>query len=237
MTCTMPWPGSPRSNRRMPGLARALRAARRAARRRRGKVLARCGRGRWRWRGRAWRRPGRVGQRQAARAPPRPAPGRRRGRAAGGGRCAAATSRRRGRRRHAGPRACRTGSWSSDHHRPTRSCEARRPGRQHSAQRRGVGVMVDLVITGRLRGHAAQHRPGRCGDRGRQGGGGGRARAPSRSRPGRRLIDARGKIVMPGGIDPHVHCNWLSPLPDGTPAYTTGPRWSAAPRCTAAPRP
>src|ERR1700738_1224924 len=28
-----------------------------------------------------------------------------------------------------------------------------------------------------------------------------------------RLIDATGQIVIPGGIDPHVHCNWPMPLP------------------------
>ena len=28
---------------------------------------------------------------------------------------------------------------------------------------------------------------------------------------GARLIDATGKIVMPGGIDPHVHCKWHLP--------------------------
>jgi dihydropyrimidinase len=28
---------------------------------------------------------------------------------------------------------------------------------------------------------------------------------------GGRLIDAKGKIVMPGGIDPHVHCAWYIP--------------------------
>ncbi len=31
--------------------------------------------------------------------------------------------------------------------------------------------------------------------------------------PAGRLIDARGKIVMPGGIDPHVHCSWHMPPP------------------------
>jgi dihydropyrimidinase len=37
------------------------------------------------------------------------------------------------------------------------------------------------------------------------------------------VIDATGKIVMPGGIDPHVHCKWIMPLPDGTIGYTAGP--------------
>ena len=36
----------------------------------------------------------------------------------------------------------------------------------------------------------------------------------------RRLIDMTGKIVMPGGIDPHVHCKWYTPHPDGTVTYT-----------------
>jgi dihydropyrimidinase len=36
----------------------------------------------------------------------------------------------------------------------------------------------------------------------------------------RREIDLTGQIVMPGGIDPHVHCKWYSPLPDGTVLYT-----------------
>jgi len=31
-----------------------------------------------------------------------------------------------------------------------------------------------------------------------------------------RKIDANGKIVMPGGIDPHVHCAWFIPARDGT---------------------
>jgi dihydropyrimidinase len=38
-----------------------------------------------------------------------------------------------------------------------------------------------------------------------------------------RVIDAEGRIVMPGGIDPHVHLKhpWL--LPDGTTLITAGP--------------
>ncbi|HEX2829708.1 MAG TPA: amidohydrolase family protein [Burkholderiales bacterium] len=39
----------------------------------------------------------------------------------------------------------------------------------------------------------------------------------------KRLVDATGKIVMPGGIDPHVHCKWYSPQPDGTVIYTDPP--------------
>ncbi|HVY16676.1 MAG TPA: amidohydrolase family protein [Rhodopila sp.] len=42
--------------------------------------------------------------------------------------------------------------------------------------------------------------------------------------PGARVIDAGGKIVMPGGIDPHVHCKWHMPAPAGEPAtLTAGP--------------
>jgi dihydropyrimidinase len=36
----------------------------------------------------------------------------------------------------------------------------------------------------------------------------------------RRVIDMTGAIVMPGGIDPHVHCKWYSPQPDGSILYT-----------------
>src|ERR1700737_2216933 len=28
-----------------------------------------------------------------------------------------------------------------------------------------------------------------------------------------RVVDATGQIVIPGGIDPHVHCNWPMPMP------------------------
>ena len=38
-----------------------------------------------------------------------------------------------------------------------------------------------------------------------------------------RTIDATGRIVMPGGIDPHVHCKWYSPMPDGTVVHTDPP--------------
>ena len=39
----------------------------------------------------------------------------------------------------------------------------------------------------------------------------------------RRVIDMTGRIVMPGGIDPHVHCKWYSPHPDGSVVYTDPP--------------
>ena len=40
----------------------------------------------------------------------------------------------------------------------------------------------------------------------------------------RRLIDAGDRIVVPGGIDPHVHCAWgLPPNPDGSPAFSEPP--------------
>ncbi len=40
---------------------------------------------------------------------------------------------------------------------------------------------------------------------------------------GARLIDMTGRIVMPGGIDPHVHCAWPMPSPDGGPPQLTMP--------------
>src|SRR3989304_7361536 len=35
-----------------------------------------------------------------------------------------------------------------------------------------------------------------------------------------RVIDATGKIVIPGGIDPHLHCKWQNP---GTQIFSAPP--------------
>jgi dihydropyrimidinase len=41
--------------------------------------------------------------------------------------------------------------------------------------------------------------------------------------PSGRLIDHSGRLVMPGGIDPHVHCAWPMPDPSGGPPSLTQP--------------
>ena len=38
-----------------------------------------------------------------------------------------------------------------------------------------------------------------------------------------RVIEAKGHIVMPGGIDPHVHLHHVWIKPDGAPLVTAGP--------------
>src|SRR5688572_5842051 len=39
----------------------------------------------------------------------------------------------------------------------------------------------------------------------------------------RRVIDARGKIVIPGGVDPHIHSSWALSYLDGTPFQSAPP--------------
>src|ERR1700731_3013724 len=47
--------------------------------------------------------------------------------------------------------------------------------------------------------------------------------APGPLQSATRVIDATGHIVMPGGIDPHVHLHHMWIKPDGTPLVTAGP--------------
>jgi dihydropyrimidinase len=39
----------------------------------------------------------------------------------------------------------------------------------------------------------------------------------------RRIVDASGQLVIPGGIDPHVHCSWPIPVPGQNPTLTDPP--------------
>jgi dihydropyrimidinase len=47
--------------------------------------------------------------------------------------------------------------------------------------------------------------------------------APDTLPSAKRIIEAPGHIVMPGGIDPHVHLHHVWIKPDGTPLVTAGP--------------
>jgi len=47
--------------------------------------------------------------------------------------------------------------------------------------------------------------------------------APDTLPSAKRIIEAAGHIVMPGGIDPHVHLHHVWIKPDGTPLVTAGP--------------
>ena len=48
--------------------------------------------------------------------------------------------------------------------------------------------------------------------------------APGSLGEAKRTIDASGKIVMPGGVDPHVHCAWHIPaLEEGGEATQSAP--------------
>ncbi len=38
-----------------------------------------------------------------------------------------------------------------------------------------------------------------------------------------RVVEAGGKVVIPGGIDPHTHCLWPIPIPGGVEGVTMGP--------------
>ena len=75
--------------------------------------------------------------------------------------------------------------------------------------------MLDTVITGGLAVLPSGAEPADIGIQGEQDRRDRRARAASpRSAPAG-SIDAAGQIVIPGGIDPHVHCNWPMPMPGG----------------------
>jgi dihydroorotase-like cyclic amidohydrolase len=38
-----------------------------------------------------------------------------------------------------------------------------------------------------------------------------------------RLVDAAGQIVMPGGVDPHIHCSWPIPFPGRNEGLLSAP--------------
>src|SRR5690242_3345874 len=82
--------------------------------------------------------------------------------------------------------------------------------------------MLDIVITG---GTAVLPSGAKKADIGIQGEKIVAIGAPGALAPlGGRVVDATGQIVIPGGIDPHVHCRWPMPVPGQTqPNMTDGP--------------
>ena len=74
--------------------------------------------------------------------------------------------------------------------------------------------MLDIVVTG---GTAVLPSGAEKADIGTQGEKIVAIGAPGTLAPlGGRAVDATGQIVIPGGIDPHVHCRWPMPEPGQT---------------------
>jgi dihydropyrimidinase len=90
-------------------------------------------------------------------------------------------------------------------------------------------MMLDLVIAG---GTCVLPSGAAAADIGIAGGKIAMIGAPRSLDAATRTVDATGKVVIPGGIDPHIHC--LSPI--RFPGEAERRRRSAAPRCSAAPR-
>src|SRR3954463_10570627 len=79
--------------------------------------------------------------------------------------------------------------------------------------------MLDLVITGGLAVLPAGAEQADIGVQGEKIVAIGAPGSLAALGPGR-TIDAAGQIGIPGGIDPHVHCNWPMPVPDGEAKLT-----------------
>ena len=79
--------------------------------------------------------------------------------------------------------------------------------------------MLDTVITGGLAVLPSGAEPADIGVSGETIAAIGAAGTLASAGPGR-VIDATGQIVIPGGVDPHVHCNWPMPVPDGEAKLT-----------------
>ena len=93
--------------------------------------------------------------------------------------------------------------------------------------------MLDLAITG---GTCVLPTGTQAADIGVTGGRSRWSARRARCRTRRAPCRPSGRLVIPGGIDPHIHC--LLPIESrGSPSRTAiRRRRSAAPRCTAAPR-